>query len=183
MCVVLDAVPEGSWFFDDDCHWMRDSGGEALRIWERARVIECQWVNCIVTIVTMKNMITLGIIQTKANYLVGFMEEKNIGLCCSFCSYKCQKFLTVCMMRSNSPLGLPVMAEREGKGWWVLNPDFRPCVGDSDYRYLLGVCFGFLRWVPVEWDLYMSCFAIPTKQLISLFRRESGGGGRAPLNE
>ena len=67
LCVVLDAVPESSWFVMRTAMeiMMQDSGGEALRIWERACVIE--WVNCIVTIVTMKNLITFGIIQTKAN--------------------------------------------------------------------------------------------------------------------
>ena len=31
-----------------------------------------------------------------------------------------------------------MMAEGGGGGAWrVLNPDFRPCVGDSDCRYLL----------------------------------------------
>ena len=37
-------------------------------------------------------------------------------------------------------LGLPMMAE-EGEGLGVLNPDFRPCVGDSDHRYLLSSAF------------------------------------------
>ena len=34
-------------------------------------------------------------------------------------------------------LGLLMMAKGGGRVWQVLNPDFRPCVGDSDHHYLL----------------------------------------------
>ena len=61
------------------------------------------------------------------------------------------------IMMEISLLGLPVMAERGGRVGESLilglNPDFRPCVEDSDHRYLLlkprnlhlGVLFGVLH--------------------------------------
>ena len=45
-----------------------------------------------------------------------------------------------------------MMAEG-GRAWRVVNPDFRPCVGDSDHRYLL------LLGTIYSWDMqrYQTC--------------------------
>ena len=56
------AVPEGGWFCNEDCHGntgFRQRGIKKIR--KRAHVIE--WVNCIVTIVTIKNLTTV-IVET-----------------------------------------------------------------------------------------------------------------------
>ena len=113
------AVPEGGWFCDKDCRGnagFRRRGVKKIRT--RARVIE--WVNCIVTIVTIKNLTTV-IVETM------FFRCLNVPEI--FSQY-------VDIMIEISFLGLPVMAEGGGRGWRVLNPDFRPCVGDSGHRYL-----------------------------------------------
>ena len=123
VCVMLVAVPEGPWFCDEDCHgnaWFRWRGVKKIR--ERAHVIE--WVHCIVTIVTIKNLTTV-IVETMFFFNVYMCQKSSHGM-------------YVEIMVDFSFLGLPVMAEGGGgRGWRVLNPDFRPCVGDSGHRYLL----------------------------------------------